>query len=487
MNLLLPVLLPLAAGLLLWLVRPLGDNARARTALTSAVLAAEVLLVVRLLAGPDESCYVWTLTSSLNIYLHLDAMGRLFAGLTACLWLISGVFSFRYMAHEGRERVYYAAYLGTLGVLLGLDFSGNLITFYLFYELMTLLSFLLVVHSRTHEAVMAGLKYLFFSIAGAFAALLGIFFLYDMCLSITFRPGGILPSNLTPTEAARVLRLAMCMIVGFGVKAGMFPLHGWLPAAHPVAPAPASAVLSGLITKAGVLALIRLVYYVIGPDMLRGTWVQRVWLASTLITVFMGSMLAFFEPVLKRRLAYSTVSQVSYVLFGLALLQPTALTGALTHLVFHAVIKTGLFLAAGAIILRTGRTRVDELRGLGRRMPVTVLCFAVYALGLVGIPPFSGFFSKWQLATGALDAGVGVFGWLGPVVLLVSALLTAGYLFPLPVRGFFPGAHPDEAPPCEAPADMTLPLVLLAAVTLVLGVWSGPLGSYASALAAALV
>ncbi len=263
-----------------------------------------------------------------------------------------------------------------------------------------------------------------------------------------------------------LLLITFLMLIGVGAKAGMYPLHGWLPTAHPVAPAPASAVLSGLIVKAGVFFAIRIVYYIVGAETLRGTWVQYAWMVLALVTVFIGSMLAYMEPVLKKRLAYSTVSQVSYILFGLSLLTSTGLLGALLHMMYHAAAKCGLFLCAGAFITQTGRTRVDDLRGAGKAMPVTTACFAAFGLSLVGIPPFSGFVSKWYLATGAYGADIGAFALIGPAVLLISALLTAGYLFPPVVRGFF---APARANTSEAPAVMTLPLVALAVLTLVLG------------------
>ncbi len=237
-------------------------------------------------------------------------------------------------------------------MLIGLDFSANLVTMYVFYELMTLTSLPLVLHELTKDAVMAGLKYLFYSVAGAFLALFGILFLASISGTLAFTPGGVLGGVSLAGKEGILLAAVCCMLLGFGTKAGMFPMHGWLPTAHPVAPAPASAVLSGLITKSGVLAVIRVVYYIVGPELLRGTWVQTMWILLSLLTVFMGSMLAYKEPVLKKRLAYSTVSQVSYILFGLSLLEPTAFVGALSHVVFHSMIKNGLFLAAGASYLK---------------------------------------------------------------------------------------------------------------------------------------
>ena len=286
-----------------------------------------------------------------------------------------------------------------------------------------------------------------------------------------------------------LLVAVFCGLIGFGAKAGMFPLHAWLTAAHPVAPSPASAVLSGIIVKSGVLALIRLVYYIVGAEFLRGTWVQTAWLVLTLLTVFMGSMLAYREPVMKKRLAYSTVSQISYILFGLALLTPEGMTGALLHTVFHALIKSALFLTAGVFLYYGGRTRVDELRGIGKEMPVTIWCYTIVSLGLIGIPPFSGFVSKWYLAQGALSSAAGIFQWLGPVILLISALLTAGYLLPVTIQGFFPGEtyHDSGVLKREPPLAMLVPLLIFAGLTVVLGVMPNPLIRYVSQLASAVM
>jgi multicomponent Na+:H+ antiporter subunit D len=278
------------------------------------------------------------------------------------------------------------------------------------------------------------------------------------------------------------------MLVGFGAKAGMFPLHAWLPTAHPVAPSPASAVMSGIIVKSGVLAIIRVVYYIVGPTFLRGTWVQTTWMAMTLLTVFMGSLLAFREPVFKKRLAYSTVSQISYILFGLSLMTETALEGALMHTVFHAFIKSSLFLTAGVFIFCCNKTRVEEYVGIGKQMPKTLWCYTFSSLALIGIPPASGFVSKWYLAEGALEANVGIFGWLGPVVLLISALLTAGYLFPVTMKGFFPGKDVQVSEKSLEPKmGMLLPLAVLSLVSLLLGIIPGPLIDYVSKIAATLM
>ncbi|MCI8950415.1 MAG: proton-conducting membrane transporter [Lachnospiraceae bacterium] len=478
--LLLPILFPVAAGILVLIGKGFGANRSRLAGVVFLALAASAAFTGLALAK-GGSLTLWQLTDYAVIEFCIDQVAGLFAVLTAVVWLLVGLYSFSYMVHEREEYQFFGWYLIVLGVLVGLDFSGNLITFYVCYELMTLTSLPLVLHERTKEAVMAGLKYLFYSVAGAFLALFGIFFLVTVCPSLDFAPGGVIDSGRIAGKENLFLAAVCCMIIGFGTKAGMFPLHGWLPTAHPVAPAPASAVLSGVITKSGVLALIRVVYFIAGPNQLRGTWVQQIWLLLTLLTVFMGSMLAYKERILKKRLAYSTVSQVSYILFGLSLLEPVAFVGALAHVVFHSLVKNALFLTAGAVIFYTGWTKVNQMKGLGKVMPVMLSCYTLVSLSLVGIPPTSGFISKWYLAQGALSSGTGAWAWLGPAVLLVSALLTAGYLLPLTIDGFFPGTDFDETElktrklyKKEPSWQMLIPVFVLTAGAVGFGCFPGP-------------
>ena len=253
----------------------------------------------------------------------------------------------------------------------------------------------------------------------------------------------------------------------------MYPLHGWLPTAHPIAPAPASALLSAMIAKGGVLAVIRLVYFAVGAQTIRGTWVQLAWMCLALLTILMGSTMAFSEEVLKKRLAYSTVSQISYIMLGLSLLTDEGLRGGLLHVFSHACAKGCLFLVAGVFIYKLKLRRVTELMGIGRLMPLTLLCFTAASISLVGIPPMGGFTSKWAIATAAMDSGTGIFEVLGPVVLLISALLTAGYLLPVMVDGFFPGGvtgtENDEK--AEPNALMLIPMFILCVGSLLVGVF----------------
>ena len=485
LALLIPILLPMAAGGATCAIR----GKRARNVMTMAVLLAEVCAMVLLCREQDAALTVWRMTADLTISLRLDAAGKWFSALIAAMWTAVGLFSFEYMETEKDQGRFYLFYLMTLGVLQGLSMSANLVTMYMFYEMMTLLSLPLVLHEMDKEAVAAGIKYLLYSVLGASMALLGMFFFRRYGASMDFTPGGVLDAEAVAGHEGLLRAASFLMILGFGVKAGLFPLHGWLPTAHPVAPAPASAVLSGVITKAGVLGALRTVYYLAGASFLRGTWVQWAWMGLTLFTVFMGSMMAYREDLLKKRLAYSSVSQVSYVLFGLSTMTEMGFVGALLHIVFHSIIKNGLFLSAGAIIHQTGHTRVSELRGIGKRMPVVMWCFLIVSAGLIGIPPTGGFVSKWYLAGGALALEGAAFSWIGPATLLVSAILTAGYLLTVVIRAFFPGEDFDlaSAPKAEPGWRMLAPLCLLAAAALILGMFPGALIAFAQALARAVL
>ena len=490
--LLIPVLLPVLSGLALLFVKQL-DESRTRNPFTMAVLAVNVVALLPVLFAQDMELHLLTLSDSLPIFLRTDTAGKIFATVMCFVWAVAGGYSFEYMHHEKDHRRYYSLYLITLGVLMALCFAGSIVTFYMFYEAMTLLTFPLVMHSKKKAAVAAGIKYLIYSVIGASLVLLGVFILSPYVTTFSFTAGGVLNMEAVAGHEGLILTTVMFMLMGFGAKAGLFPLHGWLPTAHPEAPAPASAVLSGVITKAGVLGVLRLIYCFIGVDFLRGSWVQTALMCLTLFTVFMGSMLAYKEGVLKKRLAWSSVSQVSYVLFGLSTMHPVGLVGALLHVVCHALVKNTLFMSAGAIIYKTGKTHVSELDGIGKQMPITMWCFTVASITLVGIPPTIGFISKWNLAQGALSmTGVSsVFSWLAPAVLLISALLTAGYLLTITIHGFFPRKDENGKTPffenCEPTHVMLIPLILLATLSVLCGMFPGSLTELFTNLAASLM
>lgn len=467
------ILTPIIGGAALLIVRKINNRNTLLGIVGILLVLTAALTFAAIGFSGDMPVSLFALTANLNIFLCLDGIGKLFAALATIVFVCAGFFSFTYMKHEENEKRYFGYYLMVYGVLNGLCFAGNLITFYLCFEMLTLSSMALVLHNESREAIMAGLKYLFFSLCGAYMALFGVYFVAFYNKDITFVPGGFIKPEVFEAHSGLFLTVAFLMIIGFSVKAGMLPFHAWLPTAHPVAPAPASAVLSAMIVKAGVLALIRVVYFVYGPGLLQGSLVQKVWLILTLLTVFMGSMLAYREPVLKKRLAYSTVSQLSYILFGLAVMNAEAVTGSLLHVLAHGFIKAVLFLCAGAIIFMTGKTRADELCGIGKQMPITILSYTMVSLGLIGIPPTGGFISKWWLAVGALFSDIPVFSVLGPVILLVSALLTAGYLLPITIQGFFPGAeHADTVwEKKEPPMWMLIPILIMTVLSILLGLF----------------
>ncbi|MBR5766747.1 MAG: proton-conducting membrane transporter [Lachnospiraceae bacterium] len=401
------------------------------------------------------------------------------------MWVMDLIFSIEYMKDQAHKRRYYFFYALTLVSMLGVCLAGNLITMYVCYEFMSLVSLPLVLHEQDPEAIAAGRKYIFYSIGGAFLGLSGFFFIYTYGTTLTFTPGGVLDPELLAGHEGAMLLVTMLVIIGFGSKAGMFPLHAWLPTAHPVAPSPASAYLSGNITKMGVLVIIRFVYYLVGADFIRGTWVQYTFLVLTMLTILMGSMMAYKEQGFKKRLAYSTVSQVSYALFGIALLNPIGLVGGLMHVIFHSFAKNTLFEVAGAVIHMTGFKKVSDYKDLARKMPVTMWCYTLASLTLVGVPPTSAFLSKWYLASGSLNEGIPVISWLGPAVLILSALLTAGYLISIVLKAFFPGDEYDY--PClnkkEPNLYMLIPMIIMTSLAVLTGVWAGPLIRFVTGIA----
>lgn len=477
MVLLFPILVPLIGGIFVF--RQTNEQVRNRLALTVIVATAVLAGAVCLL--PERRLVLLTIQGALHLALRTDGLARFFMALCVCVWVPVLLFSFPYIRHAGRERQFLGFYTMTLGVLMGLAMAANFVTLYMFFEVMSLITVPLVLHTATAAARRAGFKYLGYSVFGAGMALIGYFFVAYYLAAPDFAAGGVIDLEKSAQHRELLLAAYCLMIVGFGAKAGMVPMQAWLPAAHPVAPAPASAVLSGVITKGGVLAILRITYYMYGVDFLSGTWPQYVLLTLALCTVFVGSMLAYREKLLKRRLAYSTVSQVSYVLFGLFLFTPAGVLGALLQLVFHALAKDVLFLAAGAVIFATNRTRVDQLRGIGRRMPVTMWCFTLAALSLIGIPPMPGFLSKWYLVTAGLEGASRVFGIAGLVVLILSALLTAGYLLPIVTAGFFPGRD-FSGERKEVGKTMLAPMLCFSAASVLLGLFPGPLMSWLGGL-----
>ena len=465
--LLITILFPILAGVGVSL--PKLERRTRNLCYAAVLLVTDALGALSALSGAPLTLF--RLTESIPLSFALDSLGRFFLVLVLTLYTLAGVYAFEYLEFDERENAFFAFWFASMGAMLAACMASNLVSLYLCFELATLTSMPLVLHERTKESVNAALKYLFYSIGGA---LLGLFAVITLCLygSGDFAYGGFLDAAAVAEHGDLLRAAAFVGVVGFGAKAGMYPLHGWLPTAHPVAPAPASALLSGLIAKAGILAVIRLVYFAAGPDLLRGSWAQTAWLCLAMATVFMGSMMAWREKVLKKRLAYSTVSQLSYIMLSLSLLCDGGLRGALLHAAQHACAKGALFLCAGVFLHVFGTGAVESLRGVGKRLPTVLWSFTLASLSLIGIPPFGGFSSKWQIAVTALRELNAPFSYLAPLMLLLSALLTAGYLLPVVVDGFFPPKGEGEPPEREAVSPlMTVPMLLLCGGALLVGLF----------------
>ena len=470
---LLPIILPIVAAFIVFAFK--DEQRKQKNIVVISLLALTFLITVLNCFVKNEVLLLFKLTPQICIELYVSKLSKLFSVLFSFVFSLVTIYTFEYIKHEGNENRFYVFFFTTLSMLIALAYSNNIITMYLFFEMVSLLSMPLVLHSRSKESIKAAKKYLFYSVGGAFLALFGIFYIVSIYGNVTFGSGVV---HVSIENKTLFCISVLCMIIGFATKAGMFPLHGWLPSAHPVAPSPASAVLSGVITKAGVIAIIRIVYYVIPFHLIRGTFVQYTWLGLATFTVFMGSLLALLEKNFKKRLAYSSVSQLSYILVGLAIGETYAIIGALVHVVAHMLIKVTLFLFAGEAIYKHHYTKVDEFRGIGVKMPVSTWVYTIASLGLIGIPLTAGFISKWYLATGIVSSNVTVFNYLIPAVLLISAILTAGYLLPITINGFFVKDEKYERKECSK--LMVVPMMVLALLILVVGIFYQPLIEFIS-------
>ena len=490
MLLLLPVLIPVVGGLTVGLGAFRGRLIRS-IFIEAVTLATSALLAWLIVNGQGMTLHALRLTENLTIVFHIDGLTRVFSGLIAFLWPLATLYAFEYMEHESRESTFFAYYLMSYGVTVGIALSGNLFTLYAFYELLTLITLPLVLHKMDATSNRAGRMYLYYSISGAALAFIGMIFVltYATNPSTAFIYGGVINSARVAGNKDLLLAVFLMSFVGFGVKAAIFPLHHWLPTVS-VAPTPVTALLHAVaVVKAGAFAIIRLIYYSFGAHFLRGTWAQYAAMALAMFTIVYGSAMAVKEQHFKRRLAYSTVSNLSYVVFGATLMTPAGLAGSLTHMLFHGVMKITLFFCAGAVLVQTEREYVQDLRGFGRVMPFTFGVFTVAAMALVGVPPLAGFISKWNLATAAASSGQGL-AYVGVGALIVSAILTAVYLFTVVVTAQFMPLNASSAALAGRKLDpgwrMKLPLAVLTVAIVALGVWSVPLVQFLLRVASGL-
>jgi len=472
-----------AAGLFLW--RP--KNRRLCHLWTMIFTLITSACVASALMNPSvQKITILHVTPLLTVSFKLDGLGRIFGGMVALLWPLATLYAFEYMEHEGGDNHFFGFYMLSYGTTLGIAFAEDMMTMYIFYEFLTLATMFLVMHGMKAQAVHAGRKYVYYMLGGAAMGFLALVTVIHYSGTGNFILGGIPGMRLAP---AFVVQLMFVMgFLGFGVKAAVFPFHSWLPTAG-VAPTPVTALLHAVaVVKAGVFAVIRVSYYAFGAELVRGTWAQAVCLILALLSILWGSSMAVRETHMKRRLAYSTMSNLSYVLLGAMLLTPAGLKGGLLHMVFHALMKITLFSCVGAVMVKTGRSYVQELRGMGKRMPFIMGVFLFAGVALCGIPPFIGFQSKWALAAAAVADGT----WLGVAavaVLLISAVLTAVYMLVPAFSAFFMPLDENglEDRSYDPGWQMKLPLLILCVLMLVLAVASAPLTGFIGRVAQGLV
>lgn len=489
MLILLTLLVPLVGGALLGVIRP--KTAKARGICVEAVVIATSLLVWTVLLSRTEEPFVpYYLTDKLPLMFRVDGMSCVFAGLVSLLWPIASLYGFEYMHHEERENAFFMWYTMSYAVTLAIAFAGNLFTLYVFYECLTLVTLPLVIHKKDAMSIRAGRKYLTYSITGAAFAFIALVVLISLAGTTDFTLGGVVTQELMSQRGGLLLTVFVLAFIGFGTKAALFPMHAWLPAAS-VAPTPVTALLHAVaVVNAGAFAVLRLIYYSFGMDNLYGTWAQTIVLALACFTIVFGSTMAVREQHFKRRLAWSTISNLSYMLMGAALMTEGGMVGSLSHLIIHGVIKITLFYCAGAILVRTGKEYVQDLRGFGRVMPLTCGAFLVGSVALTGVPPLSGFVSKWNLLTAAADSGL-VMGTVAVIALIISAVLTAVYLFTVVLPMYGRPLNADTAGLEGFNRDpgwqMKLPLVILCVAIVALGLWSQPLVTFLRGVASGLI
>ncbi len=464
-------LVPLAGALLIALS---GRRPNLREAVTLITAGAAFVCVAALLpgvmAGARPAATWFEPVAGLAIAFQVEPLGMLFALIASFLWIPNSLYSIGYMRahHERNQTRFYTCFAIAIGSAIGIAFAGNLLTLFVFYEILTLSTFPLVTHAGTQAAVRSGRIYLGILMGTSIGLLLlAIIWTYSLTGTLDFRSGGIL-AGIAPGLLPVLFAL---YIFGVG-KAAIMPFHRWLPAAM-VAPTPVSALLHAVaVVKAGVFTVLKIVIYVFGLDLMQsarpGEWIT--WIAA--FTVLAASLIAYTRDNLKARLAYSTVSQLSYIVLGALMATSSSVIGGGLHILMHAFGKITLFFCAGAIIITAHKQKVSELRGIGRAMPYTMFAFLLGSLSIIGLPPFGGSWSKWYLMLGALDAGEVVL----MTVFMASSLLNIAYLLPIAVRAFFPGPAPTEFDGgiAEAPLLCLVPLLFTALAGVVLFVYPDP-------------
>ena len=469
------VILPMIAGACIPLI-PFHSRKAMLIYIESAVVINSLLVFAMLLHSPEGTITLFRFSGNLSVTFRMDGLGMMFSGLVAVLWPLATLYSFEYMKHENNEKSFFLFYVITYGVTLGIAFSENILTMYFFFEMLSLITLPLVMHTRTREAILASRTYLYNMLGGAAFAFVGMIFILTYGTTSSFVPGGVLDMSKIGDKTNMMLIIYVLCFCGFSIKTAMWPFSSWLPKAG-VAPTPVTALLHAVaVVNTGAFAAMRITYFSFNKELIRGTWAQAVLMILVIITIVYGCSRAVKETHIKRRLAWSTVSNLSYILFGVVLMSPLGLLGAMAHMLFHSFMKICSFFCAGAIMYKSGRNYVYELNGLGRKMPKVFCIFTISAFALMGVPGLCGFVSKWYLAKAAVESETPL-AYVGVAALLISALLTAIYMLSIVVRAFFPGKDfdYDSIGKVEDPNWMMMvPLIIFVIFMFCFGLHSGP-------------
>ncbi|MGA1839137.1 MAG: complex I subunit 5 family protein [bacterium] len=426
---------------------------------------------------------VYSISTGLPVGLsfYVDSLGFFVGMISVIIWMLGSFYAIGFMKGADSHVRYDAFSLLTLLGMLGVVFTGDLFSLYVFFEILSVASFMLMAHKQTKAALKGGLIYIFMGISGGLILLFSILLTYTLAgtINLSMIGLGLKGSPFLPF-------IFIGYLIGFGVKAGIFPLHFWMPSAYPEAPTCAVALSSGVMIKAGAYGIIRTLYGIMGSDLMKGSILAGLLLFMAMLSIFVGSAAAINQSDIKRLLGYSSVSQIGYIMMGVALLSPTGLLGGLVHIFNHAIIKAALFLCAGSMIKQTGRRYLPELKGIGREMPIVTFCFSFASLSMIGLPPFNGFISKWFLALGALEsAKVGSYSqWIGISavgLLILSSFMNLVYYGPIVYGAWFEKRKDeseskpdnDKKTASDPEASMLLPILILAAATLVFGILPG--------------
>ena len=479
---LLAVLVPALGALCIALTGERRANLREGWSVLAGVILTGIVasLAPSVLRGETPGEVYAELLPGIELAFKVDAFGLLFAGGAAVLWVVASFYSIGYMRSmkEHAQTRYFACFALALSTTMGVAFSANLFTLFVFYEALSLITYPLVSHKETDEARAGARKYIIYLLGAAkIGVLSALILIYTKTGDLSFKSGGIFAEELI-AEHPTLLFVIFCLCLFGFAKNAIMPMHSWLPAAM-VAPTPVSALLHAVaVVKTGVFSTLRVFLFIFGADTMQTIGADNVALGFAAVTIVVASLLALGQDNIKARLAFSTVSQLSYILLGAALLNSAGVTGGVAHITNHAVSKITLFLCAGSIYASAHKTQVSELPGLAKRMPWTMAAFALASLSVIGIPPTCGFISKWYLALGTVEAGHYVL----LVVLLTSSLLNAAYLWPIVFKAYF---TKEETPPSEEIREnpwMVGPLVVTALGSLLLGIFPDPVLQFAGSL-----